>query len=729
MTNNSHTAERLTPLHRLKLLLSVGLIALGTFVQCGQPEPVSESASVPRPKYTGDLPQLQERGVLRVIVRQDPISHMPRRGEPVTLNHDLAKGLAEACKVKLELVKAENYAQMIDKLLGGEGDIIAASLTVTPEREQVGAFSVPYRYVDEYLITATGDSLPQTIDELAGMEISVRQTSSYYQTLVDIQKRVPALTIHAAPESLSTTALISGVAQGKFTATVSDAHIWRAVASYYDRLATPLVLAENRPIALMMRPGDVKLKEKVDEYLLADQFTRQRQQIFKDDLGGLKKRRRLRMITRNNAMTYFIHRGQQVGFEYELIKKFADEHDLRLEIVIPDSHSVLLPYLNAGKGDVVAVAMTITEERQAQAAFTLPYNEVEELVVVREEDHSITNLGDLAGRTVHVRGISSFYTTLTALQASIDGLEIAKVANHIETEDILAAVEAGKYDITLCDSNLLDVERAYGRRLKAAFSIKPTALGWAVRKSNPELLAALDQYIAREKGGLFFNMMKKRYFQNKRAVARAKDSLRVDLGGKLSPYDDLVKQYAYQYGQDWRLITAQMYQESKFDPKAVSWVGAQGLMQVMPRTGRQLGFVNLYEPHESIHAGVKYMHQLINRFDHNLPMDERLRFALASYNVGYGHVLDARRLAREKGWDADRWFGHVERAMRLLSQPAYYKRARYGFCRGNQPVHYVENIQNFYDAYVEILSTTMPTTRPRSAGLIGYPSAVTQPHR
>lgn len=711
--------------HRIKTLLPAGLIALFAFVQCGQPEP-PEPLKPPEPvKYTGDLPELQARGALRVIVRPDRISHLPRRADPVTLNRDIANGLAKALEVKLELVNAENYAQMIDKLLEGEGDIIAASLTVTPEREQVGAFSVPYLYVEEYLITATGDSLPRAIDDLAGMEISVRQTSSHHQTLVDIQKRVPSLTIHAAPESLSTTALIAGVARGKFTATVSDAHIWEAVSSSYDSLEAPLVLAENRPIALMMRPGDVKLKAKVDEYLTVHRFTLHRQQTFTDDLSGLKKRRRLRMITRNNAMTYFIHRGQQVGFEYELIKKFASEHDLRLEIVIPDSHAALLPYLNDGKGDVVAAAMTITEKRQAQAAFTRPYNEVEELVVVREDDHSISSLGDLAGRPVHVRESSSFYTTLTALKDSIDGLEITRVPDDIETEDILAGVESGTYDITLCDSNLLDVERAYGRRLKAAFSIKPTALGWAVRKDNAELLAALDQYIAREKGGLFFNMMKKRYFQSTRAVARAKDSLRVDLGGKLSPYDELVKKYADQYGQDWRLITAQMYQESKFDPKAVSWVGAQGLMQVMPRTGQQLGFTNLQDPHESIHAGVKYMHQLIDRFDPKLPVEERVRFALASYNVGYGHLLDARRLAREKGWDANRWFGHVERAMRLLSQPAYYKRARYGFCRGNQPVHYVENIQSFYDAYVEILSAEIPATHPHSDGPIGRPFATT----
>ena len=236
----------------------------------------------------------------------------------------------------------------------------------------------------------------------------------------------------------------------------------------------------------------------------------------------------MRLITRNNALTYFIHRGRQVGFEYELIKEFADRHDLRLDIVIPESHADLLVYLNEGKGDVVAAAMTITEERRAQAAFTLPYNEVDELVVVRADEDSIASLADLAGRTIHVRPSSSFYTTLTALADSIEGLQVASLPDSIETEDILVGVEEGRYDITLCDSNLLDVELAYGRQLKAAFSIKPTSLGWAVRKDNPALLAALNQYVKEEKGGLFFNMMKRRYFKNKRTIAKAKDSLRVD---------------------------------------------------------------------------------------------------------------------------------------------------------------------------------------------------------
>ncbi len=693
-----------------RTLLPTGLIALSVFVQCSRS---ATPATPPPPKYTGDLPVLRSHGKLRVIVPPEPIAHIPKSAEPVTIDYDLAYGLAEVLKLELMLVKAEDYAQMVQKLLEGEGDIVAASLTITPARQKQAAFSVPYLYVDEYLITAAGDSLPMAIEDLAGMKIGVRHSSSHYQTLLDIQQQVPSLHIDAAPEKLGLEHLLDGIVRGEYQATVADEHLWRVVESYYDSMVTPLIVAENRPIALMMRPDDVQLKTKVNEYLIAQQFTRQSQQAFTDDLPGLKERQRLRMITRNNAMTYFIHRGRQVGFEYELIKGFADRHDLRLDIVIPESHADLLSHLNEGKGDLVAVAMTITEERRAQAAFTLPYNEVEELVVVRAEEDSIASVQDLAGRTVHVRPSSSFYATLMALADSIEGLQIALLPDSLETEDILAGVEEGRYDITLCDSNLLDVELAYGRQLKAAFSIKPTSLGWAVREDNPALLAALNQYIKKEKGGLFFNMMKKRYFKNKRTIAKAKDSLRVDLSGRLSPYDELVKKYAQQYGQDWRLITAQMYQESKFDPEATSWVGARGLMQIMPGTGHELGFTDLHDPEKNIHAGVKYMYQLLNRFDSKIPMDERMRFALAAYNVGYGHVLDARRLAREKGWNPDRWFGHVEQAMRLLAKPAYYKRARYGFCRGGQPVHYVSNIQNRYDAYVGMLTLAQRDSQTR----------------
>ena len=686
-------------MHRIGALLPA-LLSVSVLLQCSEAE---KSPSPPR--YTGDLAELSSRGKLRAIVPLEPIAYLPRHGQHVTIAYDIARELAEALKLEPVLVDVGDFSEIMGKLLEGEGDVAVASLTITPERQKQAVFSVPYMFVDEYLVTKTGGKIPQTVDDLAGMEISVRRSSSYYQTLVNLRRQVPSLRIRAVPETLNIEALLDGVASGEYEATLSDSHLWHALSSYYDSLTTSLVLAKGRPIAVMMRPEDTELKTKVDEFLLARHFTRERQNEFTDDLPGLIERGRLRMITRNNALTYFIHRGLQVGFEYELMKKFASEHGLRLEIVIPKSHAELLSYLNEGKGDVVAAAMTITPERQKAADFTRPYNDVDEVVVVREDDGSVNTIRDLVGRTVHVRASSSFYSTLMAIRDSLPGLEIVALPDDMETEEILAGVESGLYDLTLADSNLLDVERAYGMRLKAAFSIKSTTLGWAVRKSNSSLLASLNEYIRREKGGLYFNMMKKRYFENPRGIARAKDSTRVGISGQLSPYDDIAKKYAQRYSQDWRLITAQMYQESKFNPEAVSWVGARGLMQVMPKTGLQLGFENLEDPDEGVHAGTKYLHQLYQRFDHEIPIQSRIHFALASYNVGYGHLLDARRLAREKGWDANVWFGNVEQAMRLLSQPAYYERARYGYCRGGQPVHYVEKIQSLYDAYVEVLDT------------------------
>lgn len=688
---------------RYWLMLSIGCL-IGLFIHCSDAPGAPDAPDAPPPKYIGDLPELEKRGVLRVIVPEDLISHMPRQAEQVTLDYDIARDLADALKLDLVLVATKDYSRMLEKLLAGEGDLIAASLTVTPGREAQVAFSLPYYFVDEYLIMAKSDRLPATIEALNDIVISTRQSSSYYETLLDLKQQASSVRIHTVPETLTTADIVDSVANGTYEATIYDSNFWNAISGDYENLATPITITEDRPVGLAMRPGDTRLKEKVDEFLHARALTPHLQETYTDDLEGLKKHRRLRMITRNNAMTYFIHRGRQVGFEYELMKKFAKSQGLQLDIVIPDSHGEMMSYLQAGQGDVIAAAMTIDTERLQEAAMTRPYIEMEELVVVRAEETGISGWQDMAGRTVHVRESSSFYQTLQAMQDSVAGLKIAILPDDMETEEILEGVAEGLYDITLCDSNLLDTERAYGRPLKAAFSIKPTHVGWAVRKDNPNLLAALNQFIEQEYRSMFYNMMQRRYFKNTRTISKARDSLRVDLSSQLSPFDSLVKTYAKRFDLDWRLISAQMYQESRFDPNAVSWVGAQGLMQVMPRTGAEIGFTDLKDPETGIHAGVKYLHMMIDRFDPSIPMNVRVHFALASYNAGYGHVLDARRLAGKMGWDKGQWFGHVERAMLLLAKPQYAQRARYGYCRGGEPVQYVRNIQNLYEAYVETLN-------------------------
>jgi len=170
----------------------------------------------------------------------------------------------------------------------------------------------------------------------------------------------------------------------------------------------------------------------------------------------------------------------------------------------------------------------------------------------------------------------------------------------------------------------------------------------------------------------------------------------------LSPYDDIVKQKSSKYGFDWRLIISQMYQESRFNPKAKSHAGALGLMQVLPRTAKELGINDLTHPVQSIDAGVQYMNWTRDRFSEDMPTQERLFFALAAYNAGYGHVKDAQRLAKQLKLNPNKWFANVEKAMLLLQQPSYYKKARFGYCRGSEPVNYVREIHQRYLGYIDV---------------------------
>jgi membrane-bound lytic murein transglycosylase F len=283
-------------------------------------------------------------------------------------------------------------------------------------------------------------------------------------------------------------------------------------------------------------------------------------------------------------------------------------------------------------------------------------------------------------------------------------LQLSAVDEEVETETLIQQVANGDIEVTIADSHLLDIELASGLAVKSAFDIgeeRPNTV--AVRQSNPKLLKALDSFIKKNYKGVVYNVLYKKYFKDKRSINRIARERRDKLkDGKISPYDQITRRYAEKYGFDWRLITAQMYQESRFKPGAKSFAGAKGLLQVMPKTAKSMGFKDLEKPETGIHAGVKYLDWVRNRFKEKLPFSERTWFTLASYNAGYGHVLDARRLAKQKGWDPDKWFGNVERAMLLLSQKKYYRKAKHGFVRGLEPVTYVSNIRERYNAYVSL---------------------------
>jgi len=459
-------------------------------------------------------------------------------------------------------------------------------------------------------------------------------------------------------------------------------------------------LTEARPVAWAVRPDAPELLRALNAYLEKTMVRGGADQAYREDLDGLARRKLLRVLTRNTPTNYFLHRGELAGFEYDLMRAFAKRHGLHVQLVVPPAREDLIPWLLAGRGDVVAASLTPTPARdRSGAAFSRPYDYTGRVVVGRLGDKPLEGPAALAGRRLAVRRSSSYWVQLSKLAEQGVALELQAVPEEMETEEILDRVARGEYDLTLADQRIVDLELTYRDDLRTLLALgEPVPKVWAVHPENRALHQALDAFLSEEYRGTFYNVTRNKYFKSPKRIRSAalESPART---GTLSPYDGLVRRFAGQYGFDWRLLVAQMFTESRFDPRARSWVGARGLMQVMPRTGRELGFRDLEDPRSGIHAGVKYMSWLEQRFEPGLDRETRLWMSLAAYNAGLGHVQDARLLARELGLDPARWFGNTETAMGLLSRPEHARKARFGYCRGTEPVKYVLDIRERFEAY------------------------------
>lgn len=666
--------------------------------------------------YRGTLGRVQAEGVLRVIVPDKDYAALPRSGRALALELDMAQRLAARLGVELVLVQAARYDSIVPWLAGGKGDVAMATLTITESRQEAVDFSIPVDHVREMLVGRTdAPAAIGSLADLAGHTVVVRRSSSYFGTLEQVRETVPELIIQAAPEDMHTHDIAHKVAGGDYPMTVCDEDIAAGVMQYEDNLAVVLPLTDPRPRAWAVGRGCDSLRVAVNQFIMEEALAVERSERFTGDLDGIRERRYLRVATRNNAATYWIYRGQEVGFEYELSRAFAEQHGLRLYMRIAPSRDVLLDWVARGKADIAAASLTITDDRRQNVAFGAPYLFPEEVIVSGRDESGeplVNDVADLMRWPVHVRRSSSYYETLMELERELgEPLDIRLVPEHIETEEILRRVSIGKYAATVCDDFLAEMEAQY----TDAIAIGPALtgqreIGWAMRPDAVQLKKAVDEFFttgSHRPRSLYYNMLYRRYFATGKRVAMARSEGRTDVHGRISPYDDLIQRYAAQHGLDWRMIAAQMFQESRFDPNARSWAGAKGLMQLMPRTALELGVSDITDPDQNIRGGTQYMARLLARFDPGLPYRQRFHLALASYNAGYGHVLDARRLAAQKGWDPNQWFGNVEQAMLLLSTPEYASRARHGFVRGYEPVTYVANIQALYNHYSQLLYSRM----------------------
>jgi membrane-bound lytic murein transglycosylase F len=648
----------------------------------------------------GDLPEIKSKGTVRFLVHADA-DYLPRGADPRAAERALAEEFATWLGVAAVFVPVAEQTDLISELNQGHGDVIIGSLAITAERSKQIAFSRPIRFVDQLVVVQTSDTRVQELADLAGREVTVRAASSYAEALR--AAKVKDIRIKPAAEVMQTLDLLQRVRRGEEQITVADSDLFAAATAFAPNIKSPFKLVTRQPIAWGVRRSNTELKAALDGFLVEDALTQERDATYLADLEEIKKRKVLRILTRNTATTYFIYKGEQLGFEYELAKEFAKTLGVRLEVVIPPTREALLEYLAAGRGDLIAAGMTRTPEREKRFAFTTPYQYVSELLVVPAKDAKTRGIGDLKGKAVSVRKSSSYYETLASMRDTV-GFTIALLPEELETEEVLGRVGAGKIAATIADSNIVQLEQTYNSAIRSAGPLGDVVeIGWMVRQNQPDLKAAADAFIAKLYKGTFYNLMISKYFKDAKR-AQSIQKLRADRGGQLSPYDDLVKKHARANELDWRLITAQMYQESGFDPNAKSWVGAKGLMQVMPRTAQELKIDNVEQPSQGILAGSMLMARYSNLYNSpDISAKDRIRFALASYNCGPGHIGDARELAGQMGLNPNKWFGNVEQSLLLLGKREIAKKARYGYCRCEEPVNYVSQIQDRYDHYVQIV--------------------------
>lgn len=447
-----------------------------------------------------------------------------------------------------------------------------------------------------------------------------------------------------------------------------------------------------------------------------ESYTIDPDEIAQIDLTDIKEKGVLKALTTYSSTSYFIYRGQPMGYEYELLERLADYLEVELELVVADDLDSMFHQLNNGEVDIIAHGLTITNERKQWVDFTHPHITTRQVLVQRKpenwrqmtrgqiEDSLIKNPSQLIGKDVYVRNNTSYHKRLVNLSDEIGGdIVIQEVPGYLTTEELIKKVAYGEYDYTVADQNIANINKTYYPQLDINTSVSfPTRIAWAVRKSSPDLLVEVNKWIEKMKKKPDYYVIYNKYFKNQKGFQkRIKSEFYSLTGGKISQYDELIQGYAGELNWDWRLLASQIYQESRFRPNAQSWAGARGLMQVMPATARQFGIAGLYDPTNSMEAGTAYLEYLQEYWQSIPDSTERIKFILASYNAGPGHVEDARRLADKYGKNPYLWDKNVAEYLLLKSKPLYYNDpvVYYGYCRGSEPYNYVKDIMKRYDHY------------------------------
>ncbi len=418
----------------------------------------------------------------------------------------------------------------------------------------------------------------------------------------------------------------------------------------------------------------------------------------------------LRVITMPNTTSYFIYRGEEMGYEYELIKQFAENHNLSLEIISANSYENIVELLRQNKGDIVAYDMPVSLKEKALFINCGPEMVTKQVLVQRDDTTLIKNVKDIVGKTIYVEKGTRYETRANNMSKELGGgIKLLYTTGDTATTDgFIDAVSRGEIDYTITDNINAALNKTYYQNLNISLEIGfSQKSAWLVNKESRVLADSINSWVEQNNKSQKYLSTIQKYFRMSKWGSEhvsPKDMAISLKNGIISPYDHIFKQYADSIGWDWRLLASMSYNESQFDSTLVSWAGARGIMQLMPSTARYFSDkgCDILSNRENVAAATRYIASLNKSLKKKVEdEEERIKFILASYNSGLGHVFDAIALAQKYGMNSQVWFGNTADALMLKNIPEYYNDSicKCGYFKGKETIAYVEKVIELYEFY------------------------------
>ncbi len=417
----------------------------------------------------------------------------------------------------------------------------------------------------------------------------------------------------------------------------------------------------------------------------------------------MRKRGELVVLTRNAPTTYYLERDEYAGPEHDMMQAFADSLGVKARFIVYQSLEKLLDDLAAGKGDVAAAGLTLTDARKRRFLYGPSYQKVRQQVVCRRNGRRAHNITELTQVELAVVAHSSYVARLKALRAKHP--ELTWSASQEDTETLLEQVWKREIDCTVADSNIVAVNRRYHPELVVTTAITPEEpLVWYLRSDAHSLRRAMGKWFERYRSAgqlartldRYYGYAKRfDYVDTRRFLRRVKH--------RLPKYRKWFREAGDKFGIRWTLLAAQAYQESHWLPRASSHTGVRGIMMLTRPTAHELGVENRLDPKQSIFGGARYLRRIRKRLPDEVIEPDRTWIALAAYNIGSSHMRDARKLAESLHKNPNQWAA-LKGVLPLLSEKKYYSDLDFGYARGEEAVRYVNRIRNFEDLMVRRLA-------------------------